>query len=139
MGAKGSSLGGENKIDAEALQMYFKQVGETRELQPGNVLITQGQPSESVFLLVEGETTLKKYNETGEGKDIGKIIGTRGSGQVRLGMGRRREGRCSPSPQCAKREKTSPPLRRFWENSPSFWARCLPYLSRCRERAPLLS
>uniref|UniRef100_A0A7S3BPB6 cGMP-dependent protein kinase n=1 Tax=Haptolina ericina TaxID=156174 RepID=A0A7S3BPB6_9EUKA len=82
MGAKGSSLGGENKIDAEALQMYFKQVGETRELQPGNVLITQGQPSESVFLLVEGETTLKKYNETGEGKDIGKIIGTRGSGQI---------------------------------------------------------
>ena len=66
-------------IDTSMLKEYFMQVGTTREMNPGEMLIKQGQASESVFFLVEGETTLKKMNAQG----VGQSIGTRAAGQVR--------------------------------------------------------
>ena len=78
MGAAGAKPAQGAGIDMALLQTYFTQVGRTYTLQPGEVLIKQGSPSESVYLLVEGMTVLKKYNQQGKAKEIG----TRAAGQV---------------------------------------------------------
>ncbi|KAL1520053.1 hypothetical protein AB1Y20_023528 [Prymnesium parvum] len=79
MGAQHTKFAPQNGgIDATVLMQYFTQVGRTNSLKPGSVLIVQGQPSESVYLLVEGTTVLKKYSANGEAKEIG----SRGAGQL---------------------------------------------------------
>ena len=78
MGAEASKQKAQGGVDNELLQQYFTQVGKTQTLGPGATLIKQGSPSESVYFLVEGSTVLKKYNASGNAKEIG----TRGAGQV---------------------------------------------------------